>query len=253
LTAARSATSTSLRLACRRSRAASRFGQERGDCPHTVRHPPSSRVGSTVDGVRIPSPTLGGPSGAGHPWPAPEGPKIFKAAPGDRDVAWRSNTHRPPMTAWTDSHQGAPPRRGTPAASLPAGSARDSMTVKGDKMPDDISGTSLAGYGAETYARYHYTCVYCGFDGRGFDAWMQLTVDHIKPTSAGGKDDPDNLVPACHACNSITSRMPFTDTASREEILAQKRERVRQRRVLFHDYWLKTVAPHFLDRPLPSA
>jgi 5-methylcytosine-specific restriction endonuclease McrA len=127
------------------------------------------------------------------------------------------------------------------------------MTVKGDKMPDDISGTSLAGYGAETYARYHYTCVYCGFDGRGFDAWMQLTVDHIKPTSAGGKDDPDNLVPACHACNSITSRMPFTDTASREEILAQKRERVRQRRVLFHDYWLKTVAPHFLDRPLPSA
>jgi hypothetical protein len=51
-------------------------------------------------------------------------------------------------------------------------------------MPDDISGTSLAGYGAETYARYHYTCVYCGFDGRGFDAWMKLTVDQNKPTSA---------------------------------------------------------------------
>jgi 5-methylcytosine-specific restriction endonuclease McrA len=67
---------------------------------------------------------------------------------------------------------------------------------------------------------------------------MELTVDHIKPTRAGGTDDPDNLVPACQACNSITSRMPFTEMASREEILAEKRERVRQRRALFHDYWL---------------
>lgn len=119
-------------------------------------------------------------------------------------------------------------------------------------MTDDISGTSLAGYGAKTYERYHYTCVYCGFDGRGFDAWMQLTVDHIKPTSAGGTDDPDNLVPACHACNSITSRMPFNDTASREDILAQKRARVRKRRAVFYKHWLKTVAPRFLDRPLPG-
>lgn len=114
-------------------------------------------------------------------------------------------------------------------------------------MPDEISGTSLAGYGAKTYERYHYTCVYCGFD-----AWMQLTVDHIKPTSTGGTDDPDNLVPACHACNSITSRMPFTDTVSREDILAQKRARVRKRRAVFYKHWLETVAPRFLDRPLPG-
>jgi 5-methylcytosine-specific restriction endonuclease McrA len=43
-----------------------------------------------------------------------------------------------------------------------------------------------------TYARHHYTCVFCGFDGRGFDAWMQLTVDHLRPRNSGGSDEPDN-------------------------------------------------------------
>jgi hypothetical protein len=85
------------------------------------------------------------------------------------------------MTKWTDSPKAL---HCSSTAGLPAGKTRGSIGVKEDRMPDDISGTSLAGYGAETYARYHYTCVYCGFDGRGFDAWMQLTVDHIKPTSA---------------------------------------------------------------------
>jgi 5-methylcytosine-specific restriction endonuclease McrA len=120
-------------------------------------------------------------------------------------------------------------------------------------MPDEISGTSLAGYGAETYARHHYTCVYCGFDGRGFDAWMQLTVDHLRPRNSGGTDEPDNLVAACHSCNSVTSRMTFPPTATREDILSQKRARVRERRAVFYEHWLKTVAPRFLDRPLPGA
>ena len=120
-------------------------------------------------------------------------------------------------------------------------------------MSDDISGTSLAGYGAETYARHHYTCVYFGFDGRGFDVWMQLTVDHLRPRNSGGTDEPDNLVAACHSCNSVTSRMTFASTATREDILAQKRARVHERRAVFYQHWLKTVAPRFLDRPLPGA
>jgi hypothetical protein len=127
------------------------------------------------------------------------------------------------------------------------------MTVKGVRMPDDISGTSLAGYGADIYRRQYYTCVYCGFDGRGFDAWMQLTVDHVRPRNSGGTDEPDNLVAACHSCNSVTSRMTFLPTATREDILSQKRARVRERRAVFYEHWLKTVAPRFLDRPLPGA
>jgi 5-methylcytosine-specific restriction endonuclease McrA len=119
-------------------------------------------------------------------------------------------------------------------------------------MSDDLSGTSLGGYGAEVYEKYHFTCVYCGFDGRSFDSWMQLSIDHIRPRSCGGTDALDNLVVACQACNSITSRMEFGPDRSREDILREKRAKVRARRAVFYGHWLKAVAPRYLDRPLPT-
>jgi len=57
------------------------------------------------------------------------------------------------MTAGTDGHEGVPSHYGL----LHARNACSSMTVKEDRLPDDISGTSLAGYGPEIYARHHYT------------------------------------------------------------------------------------------------
>ncbi|MEO0146712.1 MAG: HNH endonuclease [candidate division WOR-3 bacterium] len=42
-----------------------------------------------------------------------------------------------------------------------------------------------------------YTCQYCGSKGEA------MTVDHIIPRSQGGRDDWENLVCACHACNHI--------------------------------------------------
>lgn len=105
---------------------------------------------------------------------------------------------------------------------------------------------ALRGYGHKTHEKCHFTCVYCGYDGRAFPNWFQLTIDHVRPVSQGGKDDPDNLVTACHACNSITSRMKFDDGASRDEILALKRKRVRQRQTKFFEFWQKRVAPLYL-------
>jgi len=110
---------------------------------------------------------------------------------------------------------------------------------------------SLAGYGERIYAKYHHTCVYCGYDGRGFDGWMQLSIDHLRPRSSGGDDSEENLVVACRSCNSITSRMTFEPDTPLEAILAAKRERVDARRAEFYDFWLKNVAPAFLKRPLP--
>ena len=89
-------------------------------------------------------------------------------------------------------------------------------------MSSDFPGTSLADYGEDTYQRYHFTCVYCGFDGRPFDSWMQLSIDHIRPISCSGSNELDNLVVACRACNSITSRMKFPEEMSREEIIKQR-------------------------------
>ncbi|MCP4692395.1 MAG: HNH endonuclease, partial [Desulfobacterales bacterium] len=39
-------------------------------------------------------------------------------------------------------------------------------------------------------------CAYCGADGR------ELTMDHIIPRSRGGKNNFDNCVASCAACNN---------------------------------------------------
>ena len=45
------------------------------------------------------------------------------------------------------------------------------------------------------FAQLGHHCVYC---------WQKtkLTIDHIIPLSRGGSDEIDNIVPACHSCNS---------------------------------------------------
>lgn len=83
-------------------------------------------------------------------------------------------------------------------------------------------GDSLRGYGHETHVKCNFICQYCGYDGRAFPYWFQLTVDHIMPQAKGGTDDRGNLLTACHACNSITSRMDFPQDAQIEAIIAQK-------------------------------
>lgn len=101
-----------------------------------------------------------------------------------------------------------------------------------------------------TYEKCYFTCVYCGFDGRTFDAWMQLTTDHIRPRSCGGSDESDNRVAACGSCNSLTSRMKFEPTASREEMLEKKRNYVAESRRNFYGVWTEKVMPRYLERPL---
>jgi len=101
-----------------------------------------------------------------------------------------------------------------------------------------------------TYERCHFTCVYCGFYGRGFDAWMQLSIDHVRPRSCGGTDEPPNRIVACGSCNSITGRMHFTPEMMREEILNMKRAYVAESRRGFYNEWITRVAPRYLDRPL---
>jgi 5-methylcytosine-specific restriction endonuclease McrA len=46
------------------------------------------------------------------------------------------------------------------------------------------------------YKRDNYMCSYCG-------AKENLTIDHIIPSSRGGKDIWDNLVSCCNRCNTL--------------------------------------------------
>lgn len=47
----------------------------------------------------------------------------------------------------------------------------------------------------EILEKYKYTCFYCGSD-------KNLSIDHIKPVKAGGKDILSNLQVLCRSCNS---------------------------------------------------
>lgn len=47
-------------------------------------------------------------------------------------------------------------------------------------------------------ARDRFTCRYCGVKATG---GATLHVDHVKPRSKGGTNDPSNLVTACSDCN----------------------------------------------------
>ena|SRR5690606_34172513 len=104
----------------------------------------------------------------------------------------------------------------------------------------------------DTYLRCQYTCVYCGFDGRSFDAWMQLTIDHVVPRHCGGGDEPRNRVAACGACNSMTCRMTFSVDDPIDHVLEQKRQYVAKSRDGYHKYWLENVAPNSLERTLAT-
>ena len=95
------------------------------------------------------------------------------------------------------------------------------------------------------YERDCFTCAYCGFDGRAFENWMQLTIDHVIPSSQGGSDADFNKVVACHSCNTLTCKYPADPSLSPAEVLAKKRIYVRDRLEAYHRIWIDTVAPRY--------
>ena len=61
------------------------------------------------------------------------------------------------------------------------------------------------------YLRDGMACAYCG---DAVESGAKLTLDHIKPHSNGGSNDPANLVTCCHRCNSSRGTRPVTVFAS---------------------------------------
>jgi len=48
-------------------------------------------------------------------------------------------------------------------------------------------------------ANYHFRCGYCGVSEA--DSGSELEIDHYRPQSRGGGDEPENLVYCCPKCN----------------------------------------------------
>ena len=59
--------------------------------------------------------------------------------------------------------------------------------------------------------RADYACEYCGVSES--DVGGELTIDHYRPQSASGSDEPENLIYACHRCNLYKSDYWTTDSA----------------------------------------
>lgn len=76
-------------------------------------------------------------------------------------------------------------------------------------------------------------CVYCGGPAR--------SRDHIIPLSRGGLHSLENMVPACHRCNSIKRDMIPQDFFSRYPRFAW---RFAQRAVHAHPAWRELAERH---------
>ena len=57
------------------------------------------------------------------------------------------------------------------------------------------------------FLRDGMTCIYCGY---GIVDEISLTLDHVKPCSKNGSNEPDNLLTACKSCNSIRQDMALS-------------------------------------------
>jgi 5-methylcytosine-specific restriction endonuclease McrA len=57
------------------------------------------------------------------------------------------------------------------------------------------------------FKRDHYTCLYCG---KVFE-YEQLSRDHVKPVSKGGRDIWTNVVTSCKRCNARKGNSNLAD------------------------------------------
>lgn len=63
------------------------------------------------------------------------------------------------------------------------------------------------------YIRHGFTCAYCGKDLRHSEP-EELTLDHLVPRSAGGKNEASNLILACRSCNCSRQAKAWADYAT---------------------------------------
>ena len=79
----------------------------------------------------------------------------------------------------------------------------------------------------EVFRRDGFRCVYCGHDGRTFETWAFLEVDHFKPRSRGGNDEIGNLVTSCVICNRMKSAFSWDTLDEAKAEIGKWREQMR--------------------------
>jgi hypothetical protein len=125
------------------------------------------------------------------------------------------------------------------------------------------------GYGIPIVERHGSCCAYCGKDmAESYDAWLDLSVDHVVPECTFAKWGDDcrswawtyaNAVPCCRACNEFLNGYRVTESAPtdedsfldiRDKVLEEKRKRALDRHAKEQeDYvsWYKSLSAKMRD------
>ena len=88
----------------------------------------------------------------------------------------------------------------------------------------------------EVFKKDGFRCVYCGHDGRTFEGWKFLVVDHFKPRTKGGGKDLSNLNTACLICNLMKGAQEWPSLDEAKEDIEEWHSKMRI-------YWEKVVKP----------
>ncbi len=101
---------------------------------------------------------------------------------------------------------------------------------------------ALRGYAYPTHKRDGFRCVYCGWDGTDWPAWLFLSWDHLLPRGHQLRDNSDYIVTACRFCNEACNRTRFDVLGEKpEEIIAIKKKAIMRVRNEYEQFYRQEV------------
>lgn len=104
---------------------------------------------------------------------------------------------------------------------------RENATKK--KHTDFVGGMKRRGESNVSYSHQEWketviffggTCAYCG---RTMHKGERLTRDHLEPISDGGVTTQENIIPACHSCNSSKGASEWREWYMKQPFFSQER------------------------------
>ena len=95
------------------------------------------------------------------------------------------------------------------------------------------------------YLRDGLACVYCG---SGIEDGTKLTLDHLTPHSLGGTNKPNNIITACHKCNSSRGKRDWREFAAK--VAAYLNHDVTTQQIIDH---IETTTQRLVDRKQAKA
>ena len=74
----------------------------------------------------------------------------------------------------------------------------------------------------QVYKKYNERCAYCGQKIE----YKNMQVDHIKPKYLGGKNETENYLPTCRACNFYKSTFSLEEFRKRIETIPDRLNKI---------------------------